>query len=94
MFWDPSDYGYIGNEPLLLPSKFLAMEWRNNPKDIDHVEITLKDHMVCVYVCVSVCVCVSVLLSMTIMTTLGIVIVCLVYHNLVIVIILGLLKGF
>ena len=46
---------------MLLPSKFLAMEWRNNPKDIDHVEITLKDHMVCL--------CVSVLLSMTIMTT-------------------------
>ena len=78
MFWDPSASGYIGNEPLLLPSKFLAMEWRNNPKDIDHVEITLKDNMVCVYVCVSVCVCVSVL-----------VIVCLVYYNLVIVIILA-----
>ena len=49
---------YIGNEPLLLPSKFLAIEWRNNPKDIDHVEIALKDHMVCMCdsVCMSVCV--------------------------------------
>ena len=36
----------VGKETLSLPTQYLAMDWRNNPKDKDHVEVTVKDDMV------------------------------------------------
>ena len=36
----------LGKETLSLPTQYLAMDWRNNPKDKDYVEVTIKDDMV------------------------------------------------